>query len=125
MLQLQATDKRYHVRSRPKDPLFVSIQGKYCGNLAYTVDISRNGIGFYLVCEERDLSGEFIIIDLLEKNHTVLRSLPCRVAYSRSTSKLESGRNVSPKRCGLEFVNLSDLEKRMLGLIVKKYTLPE
>lgn len=126
MYPLESAEKRSLVRYRMKDTLFAVIQGDNFHNMANIVDLNRKGVGFHLACAERELTEEFILLDLIsEKKRIVLRSLLARVVYTRATGRHKNNPDDARKRCGVEFVNLSALEKRMIDLVVKKYALPE
>ncbi len=122
----RSTEKRQHVRYRLKGSLFAAIQGEYFVNPACLIDLNRNGIGVYSVCEKSELTGKFVVLDLIsERNRSVLRSLPARVVFASATAPDENDPPNAPKRYGLEFVNLSPLKKRQLDLITKQYAPPE
>jgi hypothetical protein len=122
----QSTEQRHHVRYRLKDNFFAAIQGEYFNNPACIVDLNRNGVGFYSVCEESELTGKFIVLDLIsDRNRAILLSLRSQVVFTCVTSQHKNDPNDAPKRYGVQFVNLSALEKRQLDLITKKYALPE
>jgi hypothetical protein len=118
-------EKRSLVRYRMKNTLFAVIQGKDSHNMASIIDLNRKGIGFHLSCREKDLGDEFILLDLVsEKKRHVMRSLLARVVYARAADRPGNDSGDAPKRFGLEFVNLSVLEKRMIDLVARKYALP-
>jgi hypothetical protein len=126
MCPIKSTEQRHHVRYRPKDTLLAAIQGDYCDNPACIVDLNKNGIGFYSLCKESELTGKYILLDLIsDGNRAILKSLSGRVVFTCATSKNKNDPKEAPKRYGLQFVNLSTLEKRLLDLITKKYALPE
>ncbi len=120
----RSTEQRDHVRYRLKDSLFAVIQGYYIDTPACIVDLNRNGVGFYSTCEESELTGKFIVLDIIsDRNRAILRSLSARVVFACAPFQNKNDPNVAPKRYGLQFVNLSPLEKRQLELITKKYVL--
>jgi len=109
-----------------KDALFAAIQGENGYSLANVVDLNMNGVGLHLAGREKDLPEEVIMFDLLsEKKRIVLRSLLARVVYYRAANPHGNEGDDPPKRYGLQFVNLSALEKRMLDLVAKKFGQPE
>ena len=122
MSLIPLTEQRHHVRYRLNDSLFAAIQGEYFDNPVCVVDLNRNGVGFYSVCEESELTGRVIILDLVsERNRTVLRSLSARVVFTSATGPHKNEQTDAPKRYGLQFVNLSSLKKRQLDLITQQY----
>jgi hypothetical protein len=125
MCSTPSTEKRSLVRHRMKDTLFAVIQGDDCASPARVVDLNRNGIGLNLVCRGKLTDGNIIFDLMSEKNHVVLRSLSARVVYGSETSEHGNEPDDAPKRYGLEFVNLSDMEKRIIDRVVEKYALPE
>ena len=121
----QLSEQRQYVRYRPKDPIYIVIQGDHSCKPARVTDISSSGVGFYSTCAESEISGKFIILDLVSRqDRSILRFLSARVVFS---AKNETAKDslVGSKRYGLQFINLSALEKRQLDLITKKYTLRE
>ncbi len=126
MFPAQAMEKRSLVRYRMKDALFAAIQGENGYSMANVVDLNSNGAGLHLAGKEKNLPEEVIMFDLLsQEKRIVLRSLLARVVYTRAANPHGNDGGDPPKRYGLQFVNLSALEKRMLDLVAKKYGLPE
>lgn len=116
------TEQRHHIRYRLNDSLFAAIQGEYFDNPACVIDLNRNGVGFYSVCEKGELTGRVVVLDLIsDKNRVVLRSLSARVVFTTATGAYKNDPTDAPKRYGLQFVNLSSLKKRQLDLITKQY----
>lgn len=126
MCSMRSTEKRDLVRNRMKDSLFAAIQGNYCDSPGWIIDLTRNGIGFYSVCEESELAGKLISLDLIaDGDRVIMRSLSARLVYSTPENQFTSETPAGLKRYGLQFVNLSALEKRLLDLIINNYTLPD
>jgi len=126
MFPAQAMEKRSLVRYRMKDALFAAIQVENSYSMANVVDLNSNGAGLHLAGKEKNLPEEVIMFDLLsQEKRIVLRSLLARVVYTRAANPHGNDGGDPPKRYGLQFVNLSALEKRMLDLVAKKYGLPE
>jgi len=126
MFPAQAMEKRSLVRYRMKDALFAAIQGENGYSMANVVDLNSNGAGLHLAGKEKNLPEEMIMFDLLsQEKRIVLRSLLARVVYTRAANPHGNDGDDPPKRYGLQFVNLSALEKRMLDLVAKKYGIPE
>jgi len=109
-----------------KDALFAAIQVENSYSMANVVDLNSNGAGLHLAGKEKNLPEEVIMFDLLsQEKRIVLRSLLARVVYNRAANPRGKDGGDPPKRYGLQFVNLSALEKRMLDLVAKKYGIPE
>ncbi|MDY0350696.1 MAG: PilZ domain-containing protein [Desulfobulbaceae bacterium] len=126
MFPAQAMEKRSLVRYRMKDALFAAIQVENSYSMANVVDLNSNGAGLHLAGKEKNLPEEVIMFDLLsQEKRIVLRSLLARVVYTRAANPHGNDGGDPPKRYGLQFVNLSALEKRMLDLVAKKYGIPE
>lgn len=126
MCSVQRTEKRDLVRYRMKESLFAAIQGNYCDSLAWIVDLTTNGIGFCSVCEESELTGKRIFLDLItDGDRVIMRSLSARLVHTAPAEHLTGGRPAGLQRYGLQFVNLSALETRLLDIIIKNYSLPE
>lgn len=125
MCSNRSTEQRSHVRYRMKDSLTVAMQGD-CDSLACIVDLNSKGIGISSVCEESELAGKLIALDLItEDNRVIMRSLSARLVFSMPESTLNNNPHNRLKRYGLQFVNLSALEIRLIDLIIKNYALPE
>ena len=126
MYPIRLPEKRQHVRYRLKDNLFAAVQGDLFNNPANIVDLSDKGLGFYAVCKEHKLTGKFIVFDLMsDMNRPLLRSLSGRVVFSGLKNQKKDDPIDAPQRYGVQFVNLSTLDKRLLDKITKKYALPE
>jgi len=122
----QLSEQRHHVRYRPKDPIFITIQGHHSCKPVSVTDFNRNGVGLFSTCEENEITGKFIILDLISsQDRAILRFLSARVVFSAESESAANNPLVGSKRYGLQFVNLSALQKRQLDLITKKYTLRE
>lgn len=119
-------EKRHHVRHQLKENIFADIQGNLFDGFASVTDLSKGGLGFKSACNVRKLEGKRVIIDLFfDKNKAILRSLLSKVVFSYNTTQNNKGIDEISSRYGLQFVDLSDLDKRLLDLIIKKYLLPD
>ena len=119
-------EQRSHIRYRLKENIYVDILGNYFDNLASVADLNRSGVGFYSVSKEKKLADKFIVLDLMfDRSRFILRSLTARVAFTSETSPHEKDTAEASRRYGLEFVNLSPLQKKQLDLITKKYAKSE
>lgn len=126
MFSTPSPEKRDHVRYRMKDTLLAAVQGNYCDSLACIVDLNRNGISFCSICKESELTGKRVFLDLItDGNRIIMRSVAARLVYTAPERLPGGGRHERLKRYGLQFVNLSDLEQRLIDLIIKNYALAE
>lgn len=124
MSAFKASEKRNHVRYRMKDNLVAAMQGD-CDRMACVVDLNRKGIGISSMCGECELTGKLIVLDLLtDRNRIFMRSLSARLVFSATESTSGNDPPDRVKRYGLQFVNLSALENRLIDIIIKKYALP-
>lgn len=122
----RSPEQRRHIRYRLKENIYVDVLGNYFDSLACVADLNRSGVGFYSVSKGRKLADKFIVLDLIfNRDHFVLRSLTARVVFTYKTTPHEKDTTEVSRRYGLQFVNLSPLQKRQLDLITKKYALPE
>lgn len=119
-------EKRHHVRHQLKENIFVDIQGNLFDGFASVTDISKGGLGFKSACKVRKLEGKRILIDLFfDKNKAIIRSLLSQIVFSYDTTHDNKGITEISGRYGVQFVDLSDLDKRLLDLISEKYTLSD
>ena len=119
-------EQRHYDRFRLNGALFAAIQGDNFYNPACVVDLNRAGGCISWVSDEDDLTGKYIKLDLIsDKNRSILRSLQAKVVYFCADGQNENNQNNSAKRYGLQFVNLTALERRMLDHITRKYALQE
>lgn len=127
MQPVKPSEQRHHVRYRLNNALFADIQGGYFTSPASIIDLNRMGFSIYSEGRDKELTGKFIALNLVsDRNRAILRSLSARVVYSCAWTGENNGseQDEAPKRYGLQFVNLSTLEKRLLDRITKKYSLP-
>ncbi|HHD63688.1 MAG TPA: PilZ domain-containing protein [Desulfobulbaceae bacterium] len=115
-------EQRNHNRYQLKDTFYVIIQGDACGAPARVADLSKSGVGFYSVGERKKLTDKFILLDLVTDNDQILlRSLSARVVFGKEGPENGDDPVEAQNRYGLQFINLSALQKKQLGLITKKY----
>lgn len=125
-LHTKSDEQRHHVRYQLKKNIFVDIRGNLFDGLFTVTDLSKGGIGFESTCQIKKLEGKRLVLDLVfDKNKAILRSLLSEVVFSQDTSQRKKGIHEISGRYGLQFVGLSDLDKRLLDLISKKYVLPD
>jgi len=125
-LHTKSDEQRHHVRHQLKENIFVDIRGNLFDGLFTVTDLSKGGLGFESTCQVKKLEGKRLLLDLVfDKNKAILRSLLSQVVFSQDTSQRKKGINDISGRYGLQFVGLSDLDKRLLGLISKKYVRPD
>ncbi len=116
-------EQRRCARHQPNKKIYIDILGKHCDNLAVVADLNRGGIGFYSVREEKELKEKFIVFDLVfERGHFLLRSLSAKIVFSNEITPEQKKVFTEPsRRYGLQFVNLSNLQKKQLDVIAEKY----
>jgi len=120
-----SNENRQLPRYRMKDTLVAAMQGE-CDSLACIVDLNRKGIGIFSECEESTLAGKLVAIDLIsDENRFIMRSISARLVFSSPGSPRSTDPGTRLTRYGLQFVNLSPLEQRLLDMIIKNYALPE
>ena len=125
-LLTKSDEQRRHVRHQLKKNIFVEIRGNLFDGLFTVTDLSKGGLGFESTCQVKKLEGKRLLLDLVfDKNKAILRSLLSQVVFSQDTSQRKKGINEISGRYGLQFVGLSDLDKRLLDLISKKYVLSD
>jgi hypothetical protein len=125
MHSIRSTENRQHPRYRMKDTLVAAMQGE-CDSLACIVDLNRKGIGIFSECEESTLAGKLVVLDLIsDENRYIMRSLSARLVFSSPERRHSTDPGGKLIRYGLQFVNLSPLEHRLLDMIIKNYALPE
>lgn len=118
-------ENRQHPRYLMKDTLVAAMQGE-CDSLACIVDLNRKGIGIFSECGESTLAGRLVILDLIsDENRIIMRALSARLVFSSPKSPLSDDPGYRLTRYGLQFVNLSPLDYRLLDMIIKNYALPE
>ncbi len=121
----QSSDLRHHTRYRINNDIFLVVQGCMASAPFSVTDLSKGGVGVSVDDEKNDLADKFILFDLIsDTNQIILRSLAARVVFAPASDD-NAENSVNPNRkYGLEFVHLSPLQKRQLGMITKKYARP-
>jgi c-di-GMP-binding flagellar brake protein YcgR len=115
-------EQRNHNRYQLKDTFYVIIQGDSRAIPARVADLSKNGVGFYFVGERKKLTDKFILLDLVtDTDQIMLRSLSARIIFGRESPENGDDPVEAQTRYGLQFINLSALQKKQLGIITKKY----
>ncbi len=121
-IKKEAVEQRIHVRHKLRKDFFANIRGNLSADLATVTDLSKDGLGLELQGKKQKLQGKGVLIDLVfDKERTILRSLLSRVVFSHDTERSQKGKC----RYGVKFVNLSSLEKHLLGVVRKKYIASE
>ncbi len=115
----RASELRHHTRYPIENDIFLVVQGGAPGAPINVIDLSKGGVGLSVADSADDLSDKYILVDLVsDNNQIILRSLATRVVFSPA-EKEKTGDTAG--RYGLQFVHLSPLQKRQLGMITKKY----
>ena len=115
----RASELRHHTRYPIENDIFLVVQGGAPGAPINVIDLSKGGVGLSVADTADDLSDKYILVDLVsDNNQIILRSLATRVVFSPA-EKEKTGDTAG--RYGLQFVHLSPLQKRQLGMITKKY----
>ena len=115
----RASELRHHTRYPIENDIFLVVQGGAPGAPINVIDLSKGGVGLSVADSADDLSDKYILVDLVsDNNQIILRSLATRVVF-RPAEKEKTGDTAG--RYGLQFVHLSPLQKRQLGMITKKY----
>ena len=113
------SELRHHTRYPIENDIFLVVQGGAPGAPINVIDLSKGGVGLSVADSADDLSDKYILVDLVsDNNQIILRSLATRVVFSPA-EKEKTGDTAG--RYGLQFVHLSPLQKRQLGMITKKY----
>jgi c-di-GMP-binding flagellar brake protein YcgR len=110
-------EQRLYPRYPLKNDIFLSIQGDARQSSCSLTDLSEGGAGCLAVDENSALEDRFILCNLISEDQIILRSLTARVVFS------DNGQDDSPaeRRYGLQFLNLTPLQKRQLDMIARKY----
>ncbi|HHB75701.1 MAG TPA: PilZ domain-containing protein [Desulfobulbus sp.] len=113
---------RNHTRYPIKNDIFLVVQGCMPGTPLSVTDLSKGGVGLSVNDEIHDLADKYVLVDLIsESNQIILRSLATRVVFGSMPDGNGGDTVDSAGRYGLQFVHLSPLQKRQLGMITKKY----
>ncbi len=118
----QPSELRHHTRYPIENDIFLVVQGCIPGTPLSVTDLSKGGVGLSVSDGINDLTDKYVLVDLISnRNQIILRSLATRVVFGSRTDGNGGDAVDSAGRYGLQFVHLSPLQKRQLGMITKKY----
>ena len=113
---------RHHTRYPIKGDIFLVVQGGMPGAPISVTDLSKGGVGLSVTDAADDLADKYVLVDLISDNkQIILRSLASRVVFGPAEKEKSGATAGAGSRYGLQFVHLSPLQKRQLGMITKKY----
>ncbi len=116
------SELRHHTRYPIENDIFLVVQGCMPGTPISVIDLSTGGVGLSVSDGINDLTDKYVLVDLISDNkQIILRSLATRVVFGSMTDGNGGDGVDSAGRYGLQFVHLSPLQKRQLGMITKKY----
>jgi len=112
-------EQRLYPRYPLREEIFLSVQGDAPQSSCSLTDLSEGGAGCLADDEKTGLKDRFILCDLVSENdQIILRSLTARVVFMDDAKNNHSG----TRRYGLQFINLTPLQKRQLSMIARKYS---
>ena len=116
-------EQRLYPRYPLREEIFLSIQGDKRPPSCSLTDLSEAGAGCLAEDNTSALEDRFILCDLISQNEQIiLRSLTARVIFSDNTPKKKTNSTSGEiRRYGLQFINLTPLQKRQLSMITRKY----
>jgi len=116
-------EQRLYPRYPLREEIFLSIQGDNRPPSCSLTDLSEAGAGCLAEDNTSALEDRFILCDLISQNEQIiLRSLTARVIFSDNTFKKKTNSTSGEtRRYGLQFINLTPLQKRQLSIITRKY----
>ena len=114
-----ATERRKFKRLLPRDLTFAVFRPHF-SNLGKVKDISIGGLALEYVLKETKNTGFSEIDIFLSGNFLYLRRIPSTIIYV-SEIDVES-RSVKTRRCGLQFGDLTPIQKSQLEYFIQKYT---
>ncbi len=118
----QPSELRHHTRYPIENDIFLVVQGCIPGTPLSVTNLSKGGVGLSVSDGINDLTDKYVLVDLISnRNQIILRSLATRVVFGSRTDGNGGDAVDSAGRYGLQFVHLSPLQKRQLGMITKKY----
>ncbi len=117
----RSAEQRLYPRYPLREDIFLSIQGDDRRPSCSLTDLSEAGAGCLAEDDKTALEDRFILCDLISENdQIILRSLTARVIFSDNAPNKDDASRDS-YRYGLQFINLTPLQKRQLGMIARKY----
>jgi c-di-GMP-binding flagellar brake protein YcgR len=120
----RSAEQRLYHRYPLKDEIFLSIQGDARQSSCSLTDLSEGGAGCLSGDDKPALDDRFIRCDLISENdQVILRSLTARVIFC-DTGQEQKNDPDPLRRYGLQFINLTPLQKRQLSMIARKYGHP-
>ena len=118
-------DQRRCSRLPMQNSILVTIRGGLENTVAGIRDMNTGGMGCY-VKHATGIKGTPVILDIVSKpTRTIIRSLPAQIVFTDQTDSDTGKAQAGWQRCGIRFTDLSELQKRLLQLIVNKYALPK
>jgi hypothetical protein len=111
--------RRSHQRYEFKEGVFIALRPDF-NRLGSLKDISRTGLGFeYFPCEDANcLLGDVHVDIFCQENNYLLSRIPCKLIYDLP---LDPKNGSSPRRCGLQFANLSNHEIKQISLLMQNH----
>jgi len=115
-------DRRKHIRHCVKDGA-VAIPRSSSAKIGRIIDISRKGLAIRYTGKRNWLNGASQIdIMLIDDDNYYLSKLSAKIISDYECTFYVSGRMREEKRCGLQFLNLSDYQLTKIDQFIHKFT---
>ena len=112
-------DGRFQV---PKG-VFVEVRRPHHSKLGEIIDISMGGLAFHYVGSQ-EANESYLAIFLTETNFH-LDEVPIRTVLDLETADRLPSTSITVRRCGVQFVNLTDEQRSQIQFFINNYTIGE
>jgi len=116
--EMTVPERRRFTRFTVSKDVFVTFRPGF-DRMGSATDISKGGIGFEYLAFDKPDKLEQVEVDIFSRSHDFYIShVPCRVAYDTSDHSLFLVHGAEVRRCGLQFVRLSEHQAASLSHII-------
>lgn len=120
------TEKRRYVRYRTSDDVFAALGNKF-SKVGRVQDISIGGLSFEYILEQWPSDDVSCIDIFVTSNNLHVSRIPCRLVYEIIVPPPRNIISLSPclrpKRCGVEFVALTEEQIKKIHRLIDKFTI--
>lgn len=113
------TEQRKYIRFLTRQKTFAALRSGF-DKAGRVLDISINGLAFSYILEET-ISAEQFQVDIFQsETGFYISNIPCRIVYDTPIAISRYEPTIQPRRCGLCFGRLSDVQQDNLTNLLRK-----
>ncbi len=124
-MEKKKTEMRRYVRYRTSDQVFAALGDRF-SRVGRVQDISAGGLAFEYIVDQFPSENLTRIDIFVTSNNLHISKIPCRLVYEiivpLPKNIISLSATLRPKRCGIQFVGLTNEQLKQVYALIDKYT---